>query len=160
MAARPREPSIRQATRYSNADIWMTCPSGRRTSDGGWLYPESLYSPSNSTPAASRGAPASAGAPAVDGMGAVGPAGTSAAMVMGCFSLACSPGERGEWLCAARQGLSASRRAARQVRAALPALPRIPLIGDGSRPRCGPGRYYPMLLAAAVMTQEAFTRRC
>jgi hypothetical protein len=37
MAAGPREPSIRQTTWYSRADIWMTWPSGRRTRDGGWL---------------------------------------------------------------------------------------------------------------------------
>jgi hypothetical protein len=37
MAAGSRVPSIRQATWYSSGDIWMTCPSARRTSDGGWL---------------------------------------------------------------------------------------------------------------------------
>ena len=37
MAAGSREPSIRQVTRYSSRDIWMTWPSARRTSDGGWL---------------------------------------------------------------------------------------------------------------------------
>ena len=37
IAAGSREPSIRQATRYSSADIWMTWPSARRTSEGGWL---------------------------------------------------------------------------------------------------------------------------
>ena len=36
MAAESRDPSIRQVTRYSSADIWMTWPSARRTSDGGW----------------------------------------------------------------------------------------------------------------------------
>src|SRR5215472_19372246 len=34
----------------------MTWPSARRTSDGGWLSPESLNSPSSSTPSASLGA--------------------------------------------------------------------------------------------------------
>jgi len=37
MAAGPREPSMPQVTRYSSGDIWMIWPSGRRTSDGGWL---------------------------------------------------------------------------------------------------------------------------
>ena len=37
MAATSRKPSIREVTRYSSGDIWMTWPSGRRTSDGGWL---------------------------------------------------------------------------------------------------------------------------
>jgi len=37
IVAGSREPSIRQITRYSSGDIWMTWPSGRRTSDGGWL---------------------------------------------------------------------------------------------------------------------------
>src|SRR5215475_11597 len=34
----------------------MTWPSARRTSDGGWLSPESLNSPSSSTPSVSLGA--------------------------------------------------------------------------------------------------------
>src|ERR1700728_4436805 len=73
MAAAPREPSIRLATRYRSRDIWMTWPSARRTSDGGWLSPEFLNSPSSSTPSASRGtAPGSAnpGAPVGDMPGA------------------------------------------------------------------------------------------
>jgi len=37
MATGSRVPSIRHITRYSSGDIWMIWPSGRRTSDGGWL---------------------------------------------------------------------------------------------------------------------------
>src|SRR2546429_2111028 len=73
MVSGPREPSIRQATRYSSGDIWMTWPSARRASDGGWLYAESLYSPSSSTPPASRGGQAGPRASAGGRGGAAGP---------------------------------------------------------------------------------------
>src|SRR5262249_40333887 len=63
MTSGPLEPSSRLATRYSSLDSWITCPSARRTSDGGSVAPLFLNSPSNSAPWASRGGQArSAGA--------------------------------------------------------------------------------------------------
>jgi len=37
MASVRRAPSIREVTWYGSAGIWMTWPSDRRRSDGGWL---------------------------------------------------------------------------------------------------------------------------
>src|SRR5262249_31224748 len=125
----PREPSIRQATRYSSGDIWMTWPSGRRTSDGGWLYPESRYSPISSTPSASSGAGPAPDPPAGGGRGAVCPVGTCPAatvMVCSCLALTGMPGVAGR--AAGRRGCCASGRAAQEATGG----PSVPPYSEGT----------------------------
>src|ERR1700729_3379749 len=65
MTSGPREPSSRLAAGYTSLDSWITWPWARRTSDGGWVTPLFLNSPSSSVPLASRGGQARSGATGV-----------------------------------------------------------------------------------------------